>query len=1576
MKVAPLKSWQGYADKSFTMNVIANKTISKFLAAILIITFVFPYQTLSAKQTDPAQQYNTQFEKHYNDFIKRFRGLNLENPTTVSRFTADISKYIKEQVDSNGYKNVYGTANEQKWINLGVLQMDIIRYCDMVKDSLGYSSKIQPIRSAQTKDFQLYLETAYRTPDELNQKYPGINNYISKNGVTKEATITLGEVSEIHINKLGLTFTGVNANNDSLIIQNGVLVPTGGGFETGFIASRPGKWDNIAEILKDYKDYSDKFSTTFPIRLQEDFSEFVKKEKYPDMPKYREAIFQGVKKFNRDTSVALRKKFNNTMVLQQLYEELYFKALENTLRIYMSNMYIYKNEEYSKNKDYTFAIFACPLMDERNSDATSYKTARYAQYRCLKKMKAVVNDQMRSFREHPDIFKKAFVADIKENMNKFVIPGIIQARKELAADLYIKNSDPVDVGVSTGDIYHKQKYAFLTEQQADTFKDKKEKAKGVYYAKLNQLANQYKEARFLFADEDLRKEYFGDPISSRSEVRAYGSGDSPYYHNPTPYRSQLTFNAIHTKVSQDQIWKAFDLSQQTLKEYTRELNKTYQNVMDDHLTQKYAQLYIDQKGQDLLKSQGLFKPAFNNGCCENEEMDRIENYALDGIISINIEVPSTRELYREKPEYTKMLGTIDSYIKSQEQELLRQQSVRNTIAVVGAVAGTVLLFTGIGSIVGTYLLGITSATLAAFELAAGAVFTLTMTAETISSIEEHSKIKKEIKELVTAKSGNQDIDLSYLNDLTEKESAALKGAITNGFFAVLGMVGGVAGLKGLLGFSKAEELGKWMANFSKQLESDPSFSSAMKTLQTNLSVGNDASKFNLFVRYAQKAGLSTDDMKALSYKIKPNDTELTFLNKKLSKTGTQEFNEWHNSNKVGKGKTEVPEVNKTIPVQKVAQNKKTDIETKINELAKARSAPGYITSTKAKTLIERETVLTRVLYKILKYKDSLILKGGFVCKKCYLSTRFTSDVDLLLKIPNELKNMPIKQITESQYFKTVQQDIITLIQAPDDSEIWFYYLGSKNIGYAQRDYFAYGFGKKPVIVNKSYSRRMSIDIAPDVENPSPSIILNGITDNIGDLNFNFYTYTRERVVAEKIETLFRRGTENTRSRDIFDIYTQIDWCDKAALKNELKNVFAARRLQEHNITTLNELENMDPRLLQQGWKKTLAESTWPEADFNMMYQAVIKDLENYNIDAIIKEAGVVKKAATPKAVSPKASNAGGGLFSEGSEEVKETIRGLDNIAEKHPEYLESYLEYDLPKVRAKLKPEDQAILDKKTEALTKTITARKEQGVKFGAILESDVELNNSLKGIMYRENLVQTYYEIATNVKNETELNSLANILKRLSKYDKIKRRIKIILNRSSDRDLVDDITRLGEDYPIGATISKEYTIEEELKILKSDREILNTPNGFVNEKNPITLRELSAYNRYPGDGDVVNPEDLCSVVPTPNLPAARSCMEKNVFTHVSRLASDESVILGIDGSKLSLNNQKRVQQLIEQRTNWISSVDLSYGPGSSISIEVKASDLGVKSIQDARVYDIQKLMLDRVNQVFEYQPKIKPRP
>ena len=178
-------------------------------------------------------------------------------------------------------------------------------------------------------------------------------------------------------------------------------------------------------------------------------------------------------------------------------------------------------------------------------------------------------------------------------------------------------------------------------------------------------------------------------------------------------------------------------------------------------------------------------------------------------------------------------------------------------------------------------------------------------------------------------------------------------------------------------------------------------------------------------------------------------------------------------------------------------------------------------STLAQTLL-RNYAMERFLERITMspYKDNFILKGGMLVSAMVgLDTRMTMDMDTTLRnlhLSAEHAKQIVSEITSIQLDDNVRFEIKSAGEIMNEAE----YTGIR----IQLDAFL-----------ETMRTPLKIDISTgDVITPHEVEFSYPLM--FEDRSIPIKAYNLETVLAEKIETVLSRGTENTRLRDFYDLY--------------------------------------------------------------------------------------------------------------------------------------------------------------------------------------------------------------------------------------------------------------------------------------------------------------------------------------------------------------------------------------------------------------------------------------------------------
>lgn len=222
--------------------------------------------------------------------------------------------------------------------------------------------------------------------------------------------------------------------------------------------------------------------------------------------------------------------------------------------------------------------------------------------------------------------------------------------------------------------------------------------------------------------------------------------------------------------------------------------------------------------------------------------------------------------------------------------------------------------------------------------------------------------------------------------------------------------------------------------------------------------------------------------------------------------------------------------------------------------------------------------------------EHLIFKGGFVLLKSYESFRFTRDADALAVAI-------LKEKTKELVLKALAVDL--------EDGLWFGDIQAQELT-EQGEYGAYRFDSafqigEPNLKKLHKFSRVHIDIGFSDKLPTKPAnqVMPSVLKHEEPVSWRIYPV--EYIVAEKIQTLFDRGSVNSRAKDIYDlIYLFPRLNDHAALASAIKKTFENRgtAFPDSFVTKANQF---DKTILSQAWPgvriledKTGFEETWQE----------------------------------------------------------------------------------------------------------------------------------------------------------------------------------------------------------------------------------------------------------------------------------------------------------------------------------------------------------------------------------------------
>lgn len=214
-----------------------------------------------------------------------------------------------------------------------------------------------------------------------------------------------------------------------------------------------------------------------------------------------------------------------------------------------------------------------------------------------------------------------------------------------------------------------------------------------------------------------------------------------------------------------------------------------------------------------------------------------------------------------------------------------------------------------------------------------------------------------------------------------------------------------------------------------------------------------------------------------------------------------------------------------------------EIEERIKELAYELKISRY-------EILQRymfERFLERV--SMSKYKDNFILKGGLLLSAILgVVNRSTTDVD------STVLNLDIRNI------ESIIKEILN-IEVSDGVRFTIESIDNK-----KEDIYA------PIsirLLSKFKTTKIFFDLDLNIgDSVIPRALEYQYNSIFVNLSFNIMTYNIETILAEKIETILRRGKYNTRMKDYYDVYL-------------LLNKFNIINFETFSITFKNTIINRD-----------------------------------------------------------------------------------------------------------------------------------------------------------------------------------------------------------------------------------------------------------------------------------------------------------------------------------------------------------------------------------------------------------------
>ena len=247
-----------------------------------------------------------------------------------------------------------------------------------------------------------------------------------------------------------------------------------------------------------------------------------------------------------------------------------------------------------------------------------------------------------------------------------------------------------------------------------------------------------------------------------------------------------------------------------------------------------------------------------------------------------------------------------------------------------------------------------------------------------------------------------------------------------------------------------------------------------------------------------------------------------------------------------------------------------------------------------------ERILERI--SVSEYRDNFILKGGLLLSAMLgIDSRTTRDMDISIKgidVTKEKMIQVLNEILSIDLKDNVKFDIVTITDIREEDE--------------------YG-GNKYHLVGKLENLKVTLEIDISTgDKITPKELKFEYNSLFENKKIYIDSYNIETILAEKIETILRRGRFNARMKDFYDVYfflknlnKEIDLkIFKQALKNTLINRDAFDNYNDYE-QILNEILNSDR--INEYWNTYIKKNKYArDIEFKEIINMVIQFIDNIN----------------------------------------------------------------------------------------------------------------------------------------------------------------------------------------------------------------------------------------------------------------------------------------------------------------------------------------------------------------------------
>lgn len=253
----------------------------------------------------------------------------------------------------------------------------------------------------------------------------------------------------------------------------------------------------------------------------------------------------------------------------------------------------------------------------------------------------------------------------------------------------------------------------------------------------------------------------------------------------------------------------------------------------------------------------------------------------------------------------------------------------------------------------------------------------------------------------------------------------------------------------------------------------------------------------------------------------------------------------------------------------------------------------------AAQLVLQTYMLERLLERISisKYKDNFILKGGMLISAMLgIDSRTTMDMDTTIRgfsltkenILNIMLEICSVEIDDNVNFKINK---VELIREEDD-------YGGYRVTFEAR-------------YNKEMPVIMKIDITTG-DKITYKEIKYSFTLMLEDRKIQIWSYNVETIIAEKFETIIKRGVLSTRIRDYYDVYMLINTQSKMIDNKTLKDAITLTAQYRETSQIIKEWKKVIDKIandskMQQQWKRYQKDNFYAEGiEYKNLISAIQK----------------------------------------------------------------------------------------------------------------------------------------------------------------------------------------------------------------------------------------------------------------------------------------------------------------------------------------------------------------------------------